>query len=116
MTPLPPQDPEGFLLNREDWTPEIAEALAAAEGRTLTEDHRAVISLVQDFYDRYGIAPNNRALVRAVKTALGPALGSSMALMKLFRGGAGENRREICGAGEAPALPLALGREHRLSA
>jgi tRNA 2-thiouridine synthesizing protein E len=102
MTALPPQDPEGFLLNREDWTPEIAEALAAAEERTLTEDHRAVISLVQDFYDRYGIAPNNRALVRAVKTALGPALGSSMALMKLFGGAPAKTVAKYAGLAKPP--------------
>lgn len=102
MTVLPPQDPEGFLLKREDWTPEIAEALAAAEGRTLTEDHQAVISLVQDFYDRYGIAPNNRALVRAVKTALGPAQGSSVALMKLFGGAPAKTVAKYAGLAKPP--------------
>lgn len=102
MTVLPPQDLEGFLLKREDWTPEIAEALAAAEGRTLTEDHKAVISLVQDFYDRYGIAPNNRALVRAVKTALGPAQGSSVALMKLFGGAPAKTVAKYAGLAKPP--------------
>ena len=102
MNALPPQDPEGFLLNREDWTQEIAEALAAAEGRTLTEDHWAVISLVQDFYDRYGIAPNNRALVRAVKTALGPSLGSSLALMKLFGGTPAKTVAKYAGLAKPP--------------
>ena len=102
MTVLPPQDLEGFLLKQEDWTPEIAEALAAAEGRTLTEDHQAVISLVQDFYDRYGIAPNNRALVRAVKTALGPAQGSSVALMKLFGGAPAKTVAKYAGLAKPP--------------
>jgi len=102
MNTRPPQDPEGFLLNREDWTGEIAEALAAVEGRTLTEDHLAVISLVQDFYDRYGIAPNNRALVRAVKTALGPAQGSSVALMKLFGGAPAKTVAKYAGLAKPP--------------
>ena len=102
MTVLPPQDLEGFLLKREDWTPEIAEALAAAEGRTLTEDHQAVISLVQDFYDRYGIAPNNRALVRAVKTALGPAQVSRVALMKLFGGAPAKTVAKYAGLAKPP--------------
>lgn len=102
MNALPPQDPEGFLLNQEDWTREIAEALAAAEGRTLTEDHLAVISLVQDFYDRYGIAPNNRALVRAVKIALGPAQGSSVALMKLFGGAPAKTVAKYAGLAKPP--------------
>ncbi|MBL6717194.1 MAG: TusE/DsrC/DsvC family sulfur relay protein [Pseudomonadales bacterium] len=102
MKGLPHQDPEGFLLNREDWTPKIAEALAAAEGRALTEDHRAVISLVQGFYDRYGIAPNNRALVRAVKATLDPALGSSVALMKLFGGAPAKTVAKYAGLAKPP--------------
>lgn len=102
MDLLPPQDPEGFLLHREDWTPEVARALAAAEGRTLTPDHEAVIALVQDFYDRYGIAPNNRALVRAVKTALAPELGSSVALMKLFGGAPAKTTAKYAGLAKPP--------------
>ena len=102
MTPLPPQDPEGFLLHREDWTPTVAQALATEDDRTLTADHEAVIALVQDFYERYGIAPNNRALVRAVKTALGPALGSSMALMKLFGGAPAKTVAKYAGLAKPP--------------
>jgi len=102
MTALPPQDPEGFLLRREDWTPTVAQALATEDDRTLTADHEAVIALVQDFYDRYGIAPNNRALVRAVKTALGPALGSSMALMKLFGGAPAKTVAKYAGLAKPP--------------
>jgi tRNA 2-thiouridine synthesizing protein E len=102
MDALPPQDPEGFLLDREDWTPEIAQALAAAEDRTLTADHEAVIALVQDFYDRYGIAPNNRALVRAVKSTLGPAQGSSVALMKLFGGAPAKTVAKYAGLAKPP--------------
>lgn len=102
MTALPPQDPEGFLLHREDWTPTVAQALATEDDRTLTADHEAVIALVQDFYDRYGIAPNNRALVRAVKTALGPTLGSSMALMKLFGGAPAKTVAKYAGLAKPP--------------
>ena len=102
MTALPPQDPEGFLLHREDWTPTVAQALATEDDCTLTADHEAVIALVQDFYDRYGIAPNNRALVRAVKTALGPALGSSMALMKLFGGAPAKTVAKYAGLAMPP--------------
>ena len=102
MNALPPQDPEGFLLHRADWTPTVAQALATEDDRTLTADHEAVIALVQDFYDRYGIAPNNRALVRAVKTALGPALGSSMALMKLFGGAPAKTVAKYAGLAKPP--------------
>ena len=102
MSPLPPQDPEGFLLHREDWTPTVAQALATEDDRTLTADHEAVIALVQDFYDRYGIAPNNRALVRAAKTTLGPALGSSMALMKLFGGAPAKTVAKYAGLAKPP--------------
>ena len=102
MTALPPQDPEGFLLHREDWTPTVAQALATEDDRTLTADHEAVIALVQDFYDRYGIAPNNRALVRAAKTTLGPALVSSVALMKLFGGAPAKTVAKYAGLAKPP--------------
>jgi tRNA 2-thiouridine synthesizing protein E len=102
MNALPPQDLEGFLLHREDWTPTVARALAAEDDRTLTPDHEAVILLVQTFYDRYGIAPNNRALVRAVKSTLGPEQGSSMALMKLFGGTPAKTVAKYAGLAKPP--------------
>ncbi|GHA86954.1 TusE/DsrC/DsvC family sulfur relay protein [Modicisalibacter luteus] len=77
-------DPEGYLADLEDWTPEVAHALAVREGRVLTEEHWEVIEVLRDFYRRYEMAPAMRPLVKAVGQALGPDKGKSLHLMKLF--------------------------------
>lgn len=77
-------DPEGYLVHLEDWTPTLAEALAAEEGRCLAPEHWEVIEVLRAFYARYEMAPAMRPLVKAVGQALGPEKGKSLHLMKLF--------------------------------
>lgn len=77
-------DPEGYLVNLHDWSPRVAEALAAEEGRVLTEEHWEVIRVLRDFYARFETAPAMRPLVKAVGLALGAEKGKSLHLMRLF--------------------------------
>lgn len=77
-------DPEGYLVDLEQWSPAVAEALAAEEGRELTAEHWEVIEVLRDFYARYEMAPAMRPLVKAVGQALGPGKGRSLHLMRLF--------------------------------
>ncbi|WP_163557191.1 TusE/DsrC/DsvC family sulfur relay protein [Halomonas sp. NO4] len=77
-------DPEGYLVDLADWTPEVATALAEEEGRTLSEEHWEVIEVLRDFYARFENAPAMRPLVKSVAQALGPEKGRSLHLMKLF--------------------------------
>ncbi|MBB5210305.1 TusE/DsrC/DsvC family sulfur relay protein [Microbulbifer hydrolyticus] len=79
-----PLDKEGFLRNLEDWSPEVAEALAAQENIELTEDHWDVIRLLQAFYTEFELSPAMRPLVKYVGQNLGPEKGRSIFLMKLF--------------------------------
>ncbi|SFH72162.1 TusE/DsrC/DsvC family sulfur relay protein [Modicisalibacter xianhensis] len=77
-------DPEGYLIDMDEWTPGVAIALAAQEGRLLTEEHWEVIEVLRDFYRRYEMAPAMRPLVKAVGQTLGAEKGKSLHLMKLF--------------------------------
>ncbi|MEO1855643.1 TusE/DsrC/DsvC family sulfur relay protein [Chromohalobacter sp.] len=77
-------DPEGFLVDLSVWTPAVADALAAEEGRTLTAEHWEVLDVLRDFYARYENAPAMRPLVKAVGQALDPEKGRSLHLMRLF--------------------------------
>ena len=43
-------DREGFLRRLEDWQPEVAEQIAAAEGIELGDAHWEIISLLRDYY------------------------------------------------------------------
>ncbi len=64
-------DPEGYLKNLSDWSPEVAQALAAEEGLILTPEHWEVIEVLREFYRRYQLSPTMRPLVKAVAEFLG---------------------------------------------
>ncbi|HSH57362.1 MAG TPA: TusE/DsrC/DsvC family sulfur relay protein [Halomonas sp.] len=81
-----PLDPEGYLINMEEWSPAIAEQLAREEGIELTAAHWEIIDVLRDFYARFEQAPAMRPLVKAVGLALGPEKGRSIYLMTLFPG------------------------------
>lgn len=78
------RDQDGYLKVLADWTPEVAAALAAEEGIPLTDEHRAVLTVIRDFYSEYRISPATRVLVKAVARALGPERGNSSWLMLRF--------------------------------
>lgn len=94
---LPPRDPDGYLLDLSDWSEAVADALAAAEGIELGDEHRAVLIVLRDFHARYGLSPNNRAMSKAVTVALGPERGRSIALMKLFGGSPAKTGARLAG-------------------
>ncbi|EWG99160.1 TusE/DsrC/DsvC family sulfur relay protein [Halomonas sp. BC04] len=77
-------DPEGYLVDLDDWTPAVARAMAAEEGLELTDEHWEVITVLRDFYARYEASPAMRPLVKAVGQSLGSEKGRSLHLMRLF--------------------------------
>lgn len=79
-----PLDKEGFLRNLEDWSPAVAEALAKEEGIELTDAHRELIQLLQDFYRQFELSPAMRPLVKFVAQHLGADKGRSIYLMQMF--------------------------------
>ena len=44
-------DPEGYILNMEEWSEGFAVALAAEEKLTLTSEHWEVIRFIRQYYD-----------------------------------------------------------------
>ena len=80
----PRLDADGHLANASEWSGALAKAFAAEAGIRLTPDHHAVIDAVRSFHAETGLAPPMRPLVRLVRERLGPQLGSSIALMRLF--------------------------------
>ncbi|MFW1676389.1 TusE/DsrC/DsvC family sulfur relay protein [Pontibacter sp. JAM-7] len=90
-------DEEGYLYNLEDWTPFIAEQLAASEGLTLTEAHWELIDLIRDFYHTYEHSPAMRPLVKAVGIKLGADKAKSIYLMQLFPGSPAKRLARIAG-------------------
>lgn len=77
-------DKDGYLRHLDDWSPAVAESLAAAENITLTDAHWELIHLIRQFHQGYDLSPAMRPLVKYVRQELGPDKGNSIYLLQLF--------------------------------
>lgn len=94
---LPPLDRDGNLANLADWNENIAHTLAESEGIELCAEHWEVLEVLRAFHARFELSPDNRALVKAVRTALGEEKGRSIHLMRLFGGSPAKTGARIAG-------------------
>ncbi|HEK1685460.1 TusE/DsrC/DsvC family sulfur relay protein [Pseudomonas putida] len=79
-------DKDGFLVDLQDWSHEVAQALAAREAIALTPEHWEVLELLRQFYDEYQLSPATRPLIKYTALKLGPDKGNSPHLNRLFNG------------------------------
>lgn len=77
-------DEEGYLTNLSDWKPELAEAMARADGTELGDNHWEVINFMREYYEKYQTAPAIRVLIRGIGKKLGQDKGNSKHLYELF--------------------------------
>jgi len=63
---LPERDGDGYLVNRDGWTEEIARAMAAADGVELTDVKWNHIQKAREFYDEFGVVPPIRKFVKYI--------------------------------------------------
>ncbi len=90
-------DEEGFLLELGEWTPQIADAIAADESIILTSRHWEIIHLLRAYYEQFEAAPAMRALVKYAGQELGPDKGRSLYLLRLFPGSPAKLASKIAG-------------------
>lgn len=65
-------NPQGYLANPDDWSEDMARALAAAESIDLTDRHWDVINYLRnEFYNNRESQPNTRAIIKAMSDAWG---------------------------------------------
>lgn len=79
-------DQEGFLLDLNDWSEPVAEALAHAEDISLQPEHWEIIKVLREFYQEFQLSPATRPLIKYTALKLGPDKGNSMHLNRLFKG------------------------------
>jgi tRNA 2-thiouridine synthesizing protein E len=77
-------DVHGHLCRREDWSREVAVAMAAADGLELGAGHWLVMDVLTAYYEAYGVETPMRLLVRKLHERGAPELASSRALYRLF--------------------------------
>ena len=87
MLPLPALDPDGHLINSEDWTPALAQQLADTLGVTLTAQHQAIILAVRAYYAEFGHPPVTRPLIKFLQQRLPQFAIDNATLQTLFNTG-----------------------------
>ena len=79
-------DKDGFLVDLQDWTPAVAEALAAREAIALSQDHWEILELLRQIYQEFELSPATRPLIKYTALKLGAEKGNSPHLNRLFNG------------------------------
>lgn len=90
-------DKEGFLRRLQDWSPAVAEQIAASENIELTPGHWEVIELLRRYYQEFDSSPAMRPLVKYCARELGEEKGRSIYLMSLFPGSPAKIGSKIAG-------------------
>jgi len=90
-------DKQGYLLNPQDWSKELALVLAQEEDIELSNSHWEVVYFVRDFYEEFNTSPAIRMLVKAMAKKLGEDKGNSIYLYTLFPKGPAKQATKIAG-------------------
>jgi tRNA 2-thiouridine synthesizing protein E len=77
-------DEYGHLSRREDWSREVAVAMAAVDGLELGAGHWLVMDIMAAHYQAFGVETPMRLLVRKLRERGAPDLASSRALYRMF--------------------------------
>ncbi len=77
-------DEDGYLVDGNDWSEELAAHFAVADGVTFGEDQWQVIRFIRDYYLRFQCAPMARIIVKRLNKALGTERFSIRYLASLF--------------------------------
>jgi tRNA 2-thiouridine synthesizing protein E len=81
-------DDDGYIINLDDWSKEIAEHLASLDDVTLSPAHWEVIDFLRNYYNQYQIAPMIKILVKEIGKVMGPEKGNTKYLLyELYPGG-----------------------------
>lgn len=90
-------DDDGYIVNLDDWSKELAVHLASIDGITLTDAHWEVINFLRDYYKQYQIAPMIKILVKEIGKSMGPEKGNTKYLYELYPGGPAKQACKFAG-------------------
>ena len=79
-------DKDGYLVDLNDWSTEVAQALAEQSGIELSREHWEILEVLREFYQQFELSPATRPLIKYTSLKLGADKGNSMYLNRLFNG------------------------------
>ena len=77
-------DAEGYLVNLDDWSEDLAGNLADRDQLQLTDEHWNVLRWIRDYYSENGVAPNLRIMQKSIGDDLGEQYANKKYLFELF--------------------------------
>lgn len=86
-------DQDGFMVDPRAWNKDIAEAIAAKLGITLTERHWIVINFARQEFEATGQPPTLRRITKATPV-------DTKEIYQLFPGGPAKTASRIAGLGK----------------
>jgi len=86
-------DADGFMVDPNAWTPEIAEAIAQSINLELTERHWVVINFARKEFESNGEAPTLRRITKQTDV-------NTKEIYALFPGGPAKNAAKVAGLGK----------------
>ena len=79
-------DPEGYLIDLAQWSPDIAQVLAEKCGLPLKAAHWELIQLMRSYYEEFDHSPAMRPFIKYIRINLDESKAKSIYLMQLFPG------------------------------
>lgn len=90
-------DGDGYMVEPNDWSEEVAHAIAAIDGLEMTDKHMDVVRYLRDEHiDNAGNEPNERTIMKDMKNLWGKK-PSSKDMYNLFPGTPSKQGRKIAG-------------------
>ncbi|MDE0097522.1 MAG: TusE/DsrC/DsvC family sulfur relay protein [Gammaproteobacteria bacterium] len=93
---------EGFLVNTDDWSEDVARQFATDEGLELTDRHWDVIHYLRDeYFNNGGNQPNNRVMAKAMAEKWPGEKVNAGTLFELFPGTPSKQAGRMAGLPES---------------
>lgn len=102
------RDNEGYLLNPDDWSEELAEALALEAEFELVGEQREIVWFVRDYFELHASVPEARKVLKFMKQHWGEERATRKYLYKLFPRGYAQQACKVAGMRKPLKLMLDL--------
>ena len=58
------RDVDGYVVDPEDWSEDLAESLATEEGLTLSDEHWLILHFMREYWQEHKVAPDVRHVTK----------------------------------------------------
>jgi TusE/DsrC/DsvC family sulfur relay protein len=100
------RDEEGFLLDVQDWHPDLIAAFAAEDELEMTAERHEIVAYIRRYFEENQSVPEARTLLKHLQTVWGKEKATRRYLYQLFPRGYGQQACKIAGMRKPRKLML----------